>query len=199
MGKLSNILTMMELLNTGRKYSVEELSSILEVSKRMIRLYKEELDKTGIYVDTIRGPYGGYVLNKSIRMPSRKFNRKDVLLLESITDKINDINIKEQLVLLTDKVQGIYQGSRKEANELNLKDENLSIYNIMTRAIKERKKVKILYYSYNKGDNERIIHPAGLFLYDNGWFIAAFCEYKNDMRHFEFRRIKKYELLDELF
>jgi predicted DNA-binding transcriptional regulator YafY len=199
MGKLSNVLTMIQLLNTGRKYSIDELSNTLEVSKRMIRVYKEELDKAGIYVDTIRGPYGGYVLNKSIRIPSRKFNKKDVALLEKIMNNVNDEDLRDKLITLTDKVQGIYQGSIKEAIELNLRDENLSIYNIMTRAIKEKRKVKILYYSYNKGENERIIHPAELFLFESGWFVAAFCELREDMRHFEFMRIKKYELLDETF
>jgi predicted DNA-binding transcriptional regulator YafY len=197
-GKLSNVLTMMQLLNTGRKYSIDELSSILEVTPRMIRIYKEELDKAGIYIDTIRGPYGGYILNQSIRMPQRKFNKKDVTLLENIVNKV-DNTLKNDISILTDKVQGIYQGSIKESVELNLKGDNLSIYNLMTRAIKEKRKVKILYYSYNNGENERIIHPAELFLYDNGWFVAAFCELRNDMRHFEFRRIKKYELLSELF
>ena len=44
MSKVSNVLTMIELLNSGRKYSIKELSQELEVSERMIRVYKEELD-----------------------------------------------------------------------------------------------------------------------------------------------------------
>ncbi|MGI6324667.1 MAG: helix-turn-helix transcriptional regulator [Bacilli bacterium] len=63
MSKIANVLTMLELLSHGRKYSIKELSERLEVTNRMIRLYKEELEKAGIYIDTIRGPYGGYVLN----------------------------------------------------------------------------------------------------------------------------------------
>ena len=74
MSKISNVLTMLQLLQSGRKYSVSELSSMLEVSERMIRVYKDDLEKAGIYIDTIMGPYGGYVLNQSIRMPVRKFN-----------------------------------------------------------------------------------------------------------------------------
>ena len=37
MAKLSNLLVMIELLKNGRKYSLDELSSILEVSKRTVR------------------------------------------------------------------------------------------------------------------------------------------------------------------
>ena len=199
MSKVSNVLTMIELLNTGRKYSIKEISQELEVSERMIRVYKEELDKCGIYVDTIKGPYGGYVLNQSIRMPLRKFNKKDFELLNKYIELESDMDLKNKLVILQDKIRGVYIGSKQEENELNLKDETLKKYNILTRAIKEKRKVKIKYYSYGKGENTRIIDPANMFLFQDGWYCAAFCELRKDIRHFELRRIIEYELLDEKF
>lgn len=36
MSKLSNELLMIQLLSNGRKYSLKELSNILEVSERMV-------------------------------------------------------------------------------------------------------------------------------------------------------------------
>lgn len=199
MSKLSNILTMLELLNTGKKYSIKELADTLEVSERMIRMYKEDIEKSGIYIDTIMGPYGGYVLNQTIRMPVRKFKKNDYEMLNSYIEKEKDSVKKEQLILLQDKIKGVYKGSKNEAQELNLQADNLSKYNLLTRAIKEKRKVKILYYSYNTGEAERIICPAEMFLFQDGWYCAAFCLLKNDIRHFELRRIKKYELLDEKF
>ena len=71
MSKISNVIAMLELLQTGKKYSTKELSNELEVSERMIRVYKDEIEKAGIYVDTIKGPYGGYVLNQNINVPKR--------------------------------------------------------------------------------------------------------------------------------
>ena len=65
MSKISNVILMLQYLSSGRKYSVLELSEKLEVSPRMVRIYKEELEKAGIYIDTIKGPYGGYVLNQN--------------------------------------------------------------------------------------------------------------------------------------
>lgn len=199
MSKVSNVLTMIELLNTGRKYSIKELSQELEVSERMIRVYKEELDKCGIYVDTIKGSYGGYVLNQSVRMPLRKFNKKDFELLNKYIELESDIDLKNKLVILQDKIKGVYIGSKQEENELNLKDETLKKYNVLTRAIKEKIKVKIKYYSYGKGENTRIIDPANMFLFQDGWYCAAFCKLRKDIRHFELRRITEYELLDEKY
>lgn len=199
MSKVSNVITMIELLQSGRKYSIKELSEQLEVSERMIRVYKEELEKAGIYVDTIMGPYGGYVLNQTVRLPVRKFKAKDAKLLDKYIELESDKDIKNDLVILRDKIRGVYIGSKEEASELNLKDETLQKYNILTRAIKEKRKVKILYYSYNKGENERVIDPAEMFLFQDGWYCAAFCELKKDIRHFELKRIVKYELLNEKY
>lgn len=196
MAKLSNILLMLQYLQTGRKYSVKELSNLLEVSERQIRCYKEELDKSGIYVDTIMGPYGGYVLNNSIRMPLRHFKKKDYTILNKYINQEKDSKLKESLIILQDKIKGVYISNQEK---ITLKDELLSTYNCLTRAIKERRKVKITYYSYNKGENERIICPAEMFLFQDGWYCAAFCLLKQDIRHFELRRIIKYELLKENF
>lgn len=199
MTKLSNTLLMLQYLQSGRKYSVKELSEKLEVSERQIRCYKEDLEKAGIYIDSIMGPYGGYVLNQSIRMPVRKFKKKDYELLDKYIALEKDELQKEKLTLLQDKIKGVYAGSKQESEELNLKDETLSKYNILTRAIKERRKVFIRYYSYNKGENNRIICPAEMFLFQDGWYVAAFCLLKNDIRHFELKRIIKIELLEENF
>jgi len=170
------------------------LSEKLEVSERMVRLYKEELEEAGIYIDSIMGPYGGYVLNQSIRVPQRKFSIEDYQFLKNLNVKDTE---KEKLKLIADKVHGVYFNSRNE--NLELKDNIKNIYNIITRAINEKRKVKINYYSYNNGNLDRVIRPYEMFLYNTGWGCAAFCELRNDLRHFELKRINNIELLDEKF
>ena len=145
------------------------------------------------------GPYGGYILNQSIRMPLRKFKMKDTKILDKYIKEEKNIEKKNELILLQDKIKGVYIGSKQESAELNLKDETLKKYNMLTRAIKEKRKVKILYYSYGKGENERVIDPAEMFLFQDGWYCAAFCELKKDIRHFELKRIINYELLEEKY
>ena len=194
MSKISNVLLMLQYLENGRKYNIKELSEKLEVSERMVRLYKEELEEAGIYIDSIMGPYGGYVLNQSIRVPQRKFSIEDYQFLKNLNVKDTE---KEKLNLIADKVHGVYFNSRNE--NLELKDNIKNIYNIITRAINEKRKVKINYYSYNNGNLDRVIRPYEMFLYNTGWGCAAFCELRNDLRHFELKRINNIELLDEKF
>lgn len=158
MSKISNVLTMLEYLSTGRKYSISELSEKIEVSPRMIRVYKDELEKAGIYVDTIKGPYGGYVLNQNINLP-RRF----------ITPNAIDIKNKE-------------------------------FYNLINRAIKEKRKCYIEYYSKDKKEmSTRIIRPYDLILLGSEWGVAAYCEKKQEIRHFYINRIKKIKLLEKFY
>ena len=95
MSKLSNTLLMIEYLSSGRKYSIKELSDLLEVSPRMIRVYKDELEKSGIYIDTIKGPYGGYVLNQNVNIPKRFITPKNIEVNKEIYNLINKC-IKEK-------------------------------------------------------------------------------------------------------
>ncbi len=158
MSKISNVLTMLEYLSSGRKYSIQELSEKLEVSPRMIRVYKEEIEKAGIYIDTIKGPYGGYVLNQNINVPKR-----------FITP--NAINVK-----------------------------NKDFLNLINRAIKEKRKCLIEYYSKDeKSISKRTIHPYDLILLGNEWGVAAYCELKEEIRHFYINRIKSIEILENFY
>ncbi len=158
MSKVSNILTMLEYLSSGKKYSISELSEKLEISPRMVRVYKDELEKAGIYVETIKGPYGGYVLNQNVNVPKR-----------FITP--NAINI-----------------------------ENKEIYNLVNKAIKEKRKCYIEYYSKDKEEiSTRTIRPYDLILLGKEWGVAAYCEKKQEIRHFYINRIKNIELLEKFY
>ena len=199
MSKISNVLTMLEYLSSGKKYSINELAEKLEVTPRMIRIYKDELEKAGIYIDTIMGPYGGYVLNDTIRVPKRKFKKEDYLLIDKYIDLTTNKEDKEKLKLLRDKIKGLYIGNNLEKDVNNINDENQNKYNIFARAIKERRKVKILYYSIGKGENERIVHPLDLMLYNNEWFVSAFCELRGEIRHFDLKRVRTAKILDQNF
>ena len=158
MSKLSNVLMMLELLQNKRKYSIKELSEKLEVSPRMIRQYKEELECAGIYIDTIRGPYGGYVLNQDVKMPE------------------------------------------KSIKSSNIKLDNKEWYNILSRCINNHTKCYIEYYSKEHDKiTKRVIRPYNLLVLDNEWGIAAYCESKQEIRHFYLNRISLIKSLDEKF
>lgn len=158
MSKISNVLTMLEYLSSGKKYSIAELSEKLEVTPRMIRVYKDEIEKAGIYIDTIKGPYGGYVLNQNINVPKR-------------------------FII---------------PNEIDIKNKNY--FNLINKAIKEKRKCFIEYNSKDgKKLSERTIHPYDLILLGSEWGVAAYCEKKEEIRHFYINRIKTIKLSENFY
>lgn len=151
MSKVANMLNMIQILKDGNIYSIQDLSERIEVSERMIRQYKLELEQAGIYIISSTGKYGGYQLEND----NNFFNLKD--------------EVKEEL------------------------------YIIMKKAIKNRYKVQIKYYSINSGITNRTIHPAELFCYIDKWYIAAFCELRNEIRLFKLEDIKEYKILNQIY
>lgn len=192
MSKLSNTITMLELLSSGKKYSLSELADILEVTPRMVRSYKEDLEKSGIYIDTIYGPFGGYVLNRTVKLPKRKFKADDYEFLLSLDVCEED---KKRLESIADKIRGL----SIENDETLITDETRIYYNSLTRAIKEGKKVCITYKSLTKGLTKRVIHPYDLFYTSSGFSVSAYCELRGDLRLFELSRIEELILTNESF
>ena len=151
MSKVANMLNMLQILKDEKIHSIQELAEKLEVSERMIRQYKVELEQTGIYINSITGRYGGYKIEKE----------NNFLKLEDI--------VKEEM------------------------------YIIMKKAIKNRNKIEIKYNSINSGITKRIIHPAELFCYIDKWYVAAFCELRNEIRLFKLEDIMDYKILEEIY
>ncbi len=185
MSKLSNTLLLLNYLKSGRKYSLSELATLLEVSKRMVRIYKEDLEKAGIYIDTIKGPYGGYILRSKTYLPLPLFTIEDIKRIEKLDAKKEHLDILKKMKCLT------YEKETLDTNNTSFK--------IISRAIKEKRKVKILYYTEGKGKTHRIIHPYHIIYYSSSFGCAAYCETKKDLRHFALERIEKIELLNEFY
>lgn len=199
MAKLANLLTMVELLNTGKKYSIKELAEQLEVSDRTIREYKLFLEEAGIYVDTIRGPYGGYVLTKEVNFPKVRFVEQDMKIINDVARFIKDEKIKQKLDNLTNKIEQNILHDENEYTKLLNDDKKQNVYNIISKALKYNFKVKIKYYNLQHGESIRTIYPLGLYLFEQEWWCSSYWEEKDDMRQFHLKRILEAELLEEKF
>lgn len=176
MSKVSNTLTMLRLLETGRKYTIQELANILEVSKRMITVYKEELEKCGIYIDSIKGPYGGYVYNKQHDY-NVSFDYLDVDAIESILSKLDS---KEQvkLTITLEKLRSIVIYSADEKRNFKIDKEDLQRkYTTISNAIKNNKQLHFKYH-----DKPRIFIPYSFTYYKEFIYITGYSVTEDDIK-----------------
>lgn len=199
MAKFSNLLVMLELLNTGKKYSIKELSSYLEVSERVVREYKLFLEEAGIYVDSVRGPYGGYILRKSVNIPTLLFNNRDIETLKEAINNIDDSELKLKLKNIENKLSHNLIDAEDKRKQFIEIDNELKVYNKLNKAIKYNNKVKINYYNLQHGQSIRTIYPLGMYLFQGEWWCSSYWEEKDDMRQFHIKRILECEILDSTF
>lgn len=184
---------MLNYLNTGNKYSVKELAEKLEITPRMVRYYKSELEQAGIPIETFMGPNGGYYLvHYGNQYP--QFNKYDVELLEEVDQRLKndqyiDIESYEKILEKIKRASDITE-EKSKFFVIDKMEKESSLYETMRRAIQTHSKLRILYRNLKLEWKERWIHPIQIFQYQDKFYVTAYCELRNDIRHFEFSRIQ---------
>ena len=137
MGKLSNMLYMIDLLNTGNVYTLKELSEKLGVTERMIRYYKEEICNNGIAIESFKGPNGGYFMIDKIKNYT-SVNKYDIQLLNNVYNMLLESNFKylDKYKTFLDKAKKMY-----------------SIYDEKSKQTQKGKKATIVYTTMRKRVN----------------------------------------------
>lgn len=196
MGKIANVLYMIDLLNTGNIYTLKELSEKIGVSERMVRYYKEEICHNGIVIESFKGPKGGYFMIDKVKNYT-SINKYDIHLLENVKKVLLDYNFNyieeyNELIYKMKKMYSISEEISKYISNVNV-DSADDIGKLIESAIKKNEKVKIVYNDVNGGQSKRVIHPLNIFKYKDNYYVTAFCELRNDIRHFEIKRIVNVE------
>lgn len=192
MGKLSNMMYMIDLLNTGNIYTLKELSEKIGVTERMIRYYKNEICANGIAIESFKGPNGGYFMIDKIKNYT-SINKYDIRLLENIYNLLVDSKFEyldkfKELLDKSKKMYSIYDETSKYIANINISTPG-EIEKLIENAINKNDKIEIIYNDIDGGQSKRIIHPLQLFKYKDNYYVTAFCELRNDIRHFELKRI----------
>lgn len=188
MSKISKNIKMLDILSSGKKYSCNQLALMLEVSPRMIRTYKDELEKEGIYIETTFGKNGGYRLYSKVELPSILFNENDLKNIDMVLKNVSNSDDYEKLNEIKQK---IHTYCRLLKDEDYLTPEQKKKLDIIQRAISSKKSLKIEYYS--KGiKKQRVIIPKQIYLYNDFIMIVVqYTENELDIRHLNLNRIEK--------
>lgn len=192
MGKIANMLYMIDLLNTGNIYTLKELSEKIGVTERMIRYYKDEICNNGIAIESFKGPNGGYFMIDEIKNYT-SINKYDIQLLDNVEHFLSDNNFKyidkyEEFLDKAKKMYSIYEEKSKYIANVDITSSEM-IEKIIKSAISKNEKIEIVYNDVDGSQHRRIIHPLYLFKYKENYYVTAFCELRKDIRHFEIKRI----------
>jgi len=188
MGKLSNTLLMLDLLSTGKVYTIKELANILEVSPRQVRTYKEALEIAGVYIGSTLGRNGGYYCKSSKHTIKVDFSIKDLNVLEKIYLNMEDEEQKNLLNHIIDKVRLIV---------VNYEDNNVlskrlieEYNNILSLCIARKSAVILTVKKRGVKENQRRFFPHSIYVRDDKYYVTGFSVTDNEIRTFPFNEIK---------
>ena len=197
------MLKMLKILKDEKIHNMNDIAEKIEISPRMVKQYKNELEQAGIYIESKRGINGGYSLNKELNNIDIGLTYQELIKLKEIEQYFNDDQDFKKIIgkIIESYEKNINEADLKKINRIqelgksNLKD----IYLSLRKAINKKNKVKIKYYSNDSGLNDRVIHPSEMFYYLEEWYVAAFCEKRNSIRLFKLNNIQEYEILDDKY
>ena len=194
------------LRRTSRPVTASKLAEELEVSKRSV--YRDVADLIGQRVP-IRGEAGlGYVLGRDFDMPPLMLTpdeieaavlgaqwvaeRGDAVLAAAARDLIAKIGaaVPERLrPFISEPTIGAPAGNLAAPDGLDI---------AQTRAwIRAGRKIRIRYRNEQEQDSQRTIWPVIIGYAETVRLLAAWCELRQDFRHFRTDRILAAEFLDE--
>lgn len=199
--KFQIMIDILFILLDRRKVTADFLASRFGIATRTIYRYLDEMTIAGIPIDITRGFGGGISIPDSFKLPKGLLTREElqatVDALETVNRPINSETLSSVIGKLTAQYRNEARDTSFYGNVLidasgwgdgNGFDEKLAIVN---RAVEEREKLQITYFS-NKGEvTKRVILPHLLVFKQNNIYAFCWCELREQFRLFHLGRIGK--------
>lgn len=198
---VNRLLGMIYILMKQKTVTAAELAERFEVSARTIYRDLDTLSAAGIPVYAKKGKNGGiclteqFVLNKMLLTREEQQEILSGLISLRETRAEGEENILQKLgeFFRTDPVEWLaidlsdWSGSRKQ------------LYEDIKNAILARRLIQFDYYGRNGQMSRRTVEPVRLLFKEYTWYLKAFCRERNAWRVFKLFRMKRLEVLYEVF
>jgi len=212
--KITRMMKIMTALQSGRKYSVDELAKTFGTSRRTVFRDMSELAVIGI-------PYRydpkeqGYTIDPEFFLPPIDFNLQEALSLLMLVHKArNQIQLpfKHSALIAALKIENNLPARIRQYCNTTMK--NISTYPgaqaslgtldklfaRLQKAVAEKIKVVLLYHSlFDDKILEVKLCPYHLLYNQRAWYVMGYSETYKSIRTFKFNRIKELELSNQRF
>ncbi len=211
MNRAALCIKMLSILFSRDMVSITDLADMLETNPRNIPEFKRELEAAGYFIESKPGKYGGYSLNRDRLFPVLRLTDEEESALMAGYDYLlarGDFLQKDAYERAMAKISASIKGKSPERENMTViprfplamsEEELQARYDLLNRCMKNKKVVEISYRSNDNIVRTREIHPYKLYMYNNGWFVLAFCDRVKDMRFFKLNRILEYKEKDDKF
>ncbi|MFN2302691.1 MAG: helix-turn-helix transcriptional regulator [Anaerolineales bacterium] len=213
-GVATRLLSMIFLFQSRRQWTVSELSDELDVSDRTVHRYIGMLEEMGIPLYSERGPYGGFSLLRTYKLPPLIFTPQEATVLymgarlvEDIWGKpfqnaVTGVTAKLDNVLPDDMRQEVQRAQRNLVVMMGTARDYATFHDLMTTlrvCMASSQRVKLIYHSFSRIETERKVDPYALSLRWGNWYLIGYCHMRKEMRTFRVDRINNLQPIKEYF
>lgn len=208
MRRADRLFQLIQNLRHDRVITARELAVELEVSERTIYRDVQDLSLSGVPIEGEAGV--GYRLMKGFQLPPLMFNEEEIAALligarmvKAWTDKglarAADRAIQKIEVMLPERLKPELERIDIVVPDFPREEYVGEQLTVLRKATKQLYKVNFDYVRQDGKNSTRTVHPLGLFYWGKVWTLVAWCELRNDFRHFRLDRMENVQQLDEIF
>ncbi|MDE7161363.1 MAG: HTH domain-containing protein, partial [Anaeroplasmataceae bacterium] len=186
MNKTMLCIEILQLLSAKNIMSKNELAEMLEINPRNIIEYIKTLQDCGYDIESVRGVYGGYHLNKDSILPTVKLTQKEADVLKSscafLENQADFLEYKNYVKAISKVLSSNIESFSTDVKIIDRyplsmpKEELLKRYSIFTEAMTTKKKCQITYLSTRNKESVHILHPYQVFVFNSSWICLAWNE-----------------------
>jgi len=209
LAKSDHLLAILWMLQSGKKVTAQYISEQLEMNIRTVYRYIDTLSASGVPIVAEAGHHGGYsLLTQFIEVPlffdaeeqqslyhaalfAEEAGYYGNTALKRAISKIKQHALKPSTSApLLDVIP--YQPEMSSRAEILLRE--------IDQAIRSRTTIHIQYCRANTEEvQSRDINPFKLTYWKHAWYVTAFCQLREEIRHFKINRINSFKLLSNQF
>lgn len=178
-----------------------ELSERFEVSVRTIYRDMDTLSAAGIPIYAKKGKNGGICLTEQFVLDKMLLTQKEQQEILSGLISLRETGAEKEDTALQ-KLGAFFRTDPVDWLAIDLSDwsgRRKQLYENIREAILGRRLIQFDYYGQNGQMSHRTVEPVQLLFKEYTWYLKAFCRERNAWRIFKLFRMKRLEVLDELF
>lgn len=200
MSRVTKALKLLNYLSFREVVSLQELSDYLELSERSVQRLRLSLEDAGYRIETIKGPGGGYKLDKSTTIAPMDFTLKQKhqlkqslpVLADQQKDTFGDTFI-EALGVLSSQLD-----YHQVPNILSFQTVRMNIdaeryqkhMSILEQSIDNHMRVEIKYRKNYREQRHYLFEPYSLVIVNNMWYVSGY-DQKDRYLNLKITRIKE--------
>lgn len=198
---LSRLVGIIYIILSRGTVTAEELAKQFEVSVRTIYRDVERLSMAGIPVYARKGKNGGISLTERFVLDKMVISQEEQRRILAALASLRETGAAEEEGILQ-KLGAFFKADVPDWVAIDFSDwsgRRQELFEKIREAILEQRVLEFDYYGQYGEMSRRTVEPVQLLFKEYTWYVRAYCRKRQAMRLFKVLRMKRVEVLEEIF